>query len=57
MALAGQPVLYKDYNGGTIIGILDPVGTDSERVYSADLSVTEIDWPDDLDAQVEAIYV
>ena len=57
LALAGRPVLYKDYNGGTIIGILDPVGTDSERVYSADLSVTEIDWPDELDAQVEAIYV
>jgi len=56
LALAGRPILYKDYNGDSIVGILNPAGYDSERVYSVDMSVTEIDHPDDLDAQIAAIY-
>ena len=31
------------------IGIINPVGYDSERVFSIDLSVTEIDWPEEAD--------
>lgn len=47
LALAGRPVVYKDVNGGRIIGILNPTGYDSENVFSVDLSVTEIDWPEE----------
>ena len=47
LALAGRPVVYKDVNGGRIIGIINPVGYDSEHVYSLDISVTEIDWPEE----------
>lgn len=56
LALAGRPVIYKDVTGGVIIGILNPAGYDAERVFSVDLSITEIDWPTDIDSGVEAIF-
>lgn len=56
LALAGRPVLYKDVTGGVIIGILNPAGYDAERVFSVDLSITEIAWPADIDSGVEAIF-
>lgn len=56
LALAGRPVIYKDITGGVIIGILNPAGYDAERVFSVDLSITEIDWPADIDSGVEAIF-
>lgn len=56
LALAGRPVIYKDVTGGVIIGILNPAGYDAERVFSVDLSITEIDWPADIDSGVEAIF-
>ena len=42
--LAGKLVIYKDTNGGVIIGILSDPGYQSERVYPVSFNITEIDY-------------
>lgn len=53
--LAGKTVIYKDTNGGIIIGILTDPAYQSERVYPVSFTIDEIDYNEEV--KYEAVSV
>lgn len=53
--LAGKLVIYKDTNGGVIIGILSDPGYQSGKVYPVSFNITEVDY--DEAVKYEAVSV